>query len=286
MLAVSRMRVLLPQRLESWLDWGHVSDVTSGNEVLDAIWSVLRRRIMDRGIAATDLGSRQIHELGPLGRHQGELRAGAHCLNQDELILPRLARATGLGFALYLGNRRVATSTILDAGRAPPLDAYADAELVDVCLRRRELFAGPLRRADTPYLVIARPLLLASDHAGDSAPVGIIEAFQDERAYYEFLAVSAKRRAAAHTREQDALADGIESVGTFLDDVARRLQLLALNGNIIAAQAGEHGRAFRVVCRELGTLADRARGTVTDVRKLLQAMGQEGDGDDSDSAST
>jgi len=260
-----------------------VSDVTSGNEVLDAIWSVLRRRIIDRGIAATDLGSRLIHELGPLGRHEGELRAGDHRLNQDEMILPRLARATGLGFALYLGNRRVATSTILDAGRAPPLDAYADAQLVDICLRRRELFTGPLVRGDTPYLVIARPLLV-HDHSGDGAPIGIIEAFQDERAYYELLAVSAKRRVAAHSREQDVLTDGIEAVGTFLDDVARRLQLLALNGNIIAAQAGEHGRAFRVVCRELGTLADRARGTVTDVRKLLQLRGQ--DDDDSDSAST
>jgi len=278
------MRVLLPQSPKSWLDWGHVSDATSGNEVLDAIWSVLRRRIIDRGIAATDLGSRLIHELGPLGRHAGELRAGAHILNQDELILPRLARATGLGFALYLGNRRVATSTILDAGRAPPLDAYADAELVDICLRRRELFTGTLRRADTPYLVMARPLLVG-DTAGDTAPVGIIEAFQDERAYYELLEVSAKRRAAAHTLEQDSWADSVESVGTFLDDVARRLQLLALNGNIIAAQAGEHGRAFRVVCRELGTLADRARGTVTDVRKLLQTMGQDNPTDDSDSAS-
>ncbi len=265
------MRELLPQSPLSWLDWRHVSEATSGNEVLDAIWSVLRRRIIDRGIAATELGSRLIHDLGPLGRHDGELRAGDHLLNQEQTILPRLTRATALGFALYLGNRRIATSTILDAGRAPPLDAYADAELVDICLRRGDLFTGTLQRNASSYLVIARPLVVA-----DRAPIGIIEAFQDERAYYELLAVSVKRRAAAHTREQDVWADGIESVGTFLDDVARRLQLLALNGNIIAAQAGEQGRAFRVVCRELGTLADRARGTVTNVRKILQAMGSEG----------
>lgn len=254
-----------------------MSEATSGNEVLDAIWSVLRRRIIDRGIAATELGSRLIHDLGPLRRHDGELRAGEHVLNQEQLLLPRLSRATALGYALYLGNRRIATSTILDAGRAPPLDAFADADLVDICLRRGEVFTGSLKRGTTSYLVIARPLIV-----DDHAPVGIIEAFQDERAFYELLAVSANRRAAAHTREQDVWADSIESVGTFLDDVARRLQLLALNGNIIAAQAGEQGRAFRVVCRELGTLADRARGTVTTVRKLLQAMGGS---DDSDSAS-
>ena len=105
--------------------------MTSGNEVLDAIWSVLRRRIVDRGIAATELGAGLLRELGPLTRRDGELFAGGHRLNHDEQILPHLARATGLGFALYLGNRRIATSTILDAGRAPPIDAYADSELVD-----------------------------------------------------------------------------------------------------------------------------------------------------------
>jgi methyl-accepting chemotaxis protein len=75
--------------------------------------------------------------------------------------------------------------------------------------------------------------------------------------------------------ELELQADRMESVMHFIDDVARRLQLLALNGNIIAAQAGEHGRAFRVVCRELGSLADQAKNHGQDVRKLIQAMGLE-----------
>ena len=59
----------------------------------------------------------------------------------------------------------------------------------------------------------------------------------------------------------------------FIDDVARRLQLLALNGNILAAQAGDHGRAFRVVCRELSSLADQAKGAVAEVRSVTEEMG-------------
>lgn len=59
----------------------------------------------------------------------------------------------------------------------------------------------------------------------------------------------------------------------FIDDVARRLQLLALNGNIIAAQAGDHGRAFRVVCRELSSLAEQSKDAVSEVRKLTLEMG-------------
>src|SRR5690606_37714062 len=85
-------------------------------------------------------------------------------------------------------------------------------------------------------------------------------------------AVSAKRKEALQGRETLVWETLIEGVGDFLDDVARRLQLLALNGNIIAAQAGEHGRAFRVVCRELSTLAERSRTKVTDVRKVLQSL--------------
>ena len=71
-----------------------------------------------------------------------------------------------------------------------------------------------------------------------------------------------------------------EAIISFIDDIARRLQLLALNGNIIAAQAGDHGRSFRVVCRELGALADQAKGTAGDVRKLVVAMGLETASDD------
>src|SRR5690606_13517519 len=77
-----------------------------------------------------------------------------------------------------------------------------------------------------------------------------------------------------HSQSEEQ-SDRMESVMHFVDDVARRLQLLALNGNIIAAQAGEHGRAFRVVCRELGSLADQSKNTGNEVRKLIQAMGLE-----------
>lgn len=259
--------------------------MTSGNEVLDAIWSVLRRRIHERGVAATELCGRILHEMGALRRSESELWVGDTLLNRDERVLPRIARATGLGLALYLGNRRIACASTLDAGRDLALGAYADAELVDVVLRRREVFQGTLVRNDTPHVVIARPLVAVAAGLGagagreDDTPVGIIEAYQDERAYYDHLAVSAKRHEALQDRETLVWETLIEGVGDFLDDVARRLQLLALNGNIIAAQAGEHGRAFRVVCRELSTLAERSRTKVTDVRKVLQSLAAADDDD-------
>jgi methyl-accepting chemotaxis protein len=103
----------------------------------------------------------------------------------------------------------------------------------------------------------------------------MLEAFINEQAFFESLAAASRISAEQRSAAQEEAADSMEGVIHFLDDVARRLQLLALNGNIIAAQAGEYGRAFRVVCRELGILADRAKSTVTDVRKLMHTMGLE-----------
>lgn len=248
--------------------------MTTETQIFNAVWSVIRRRILDRGVSATELCENVIRRLGRLHRVEGRLRAGDTVLDQDNTVLPLLARATSLGVTLYHGNRRIASTSALGVGKPGEIGGYADAELVDVVLRKREIFKGSLKRNGNVYLVTARPLYLTAS-PDETAPIGMIEAFQSEQTFYESLVAAARIGVEQRTAAQEEAADGMEAVIHFLDDVARRLQLLALNGNIIAAQAGEYGRAFRVVCRELGTLADRAKGTVTDVRKLMQTMGLE-----------
>ncbi|HEY8379613.1 MAG TPA: methyl-accepting chemotaxis protein [Nannocystis sp.] len=249
--------------------------MTTETQIFNAVWSVIRRRILDRGVSATELCETFIRRLGRLHRAEGQLRAGDTVLDRESTFLPLLSRATSLGFSLYHGNRRIASSSAMGTGKPGELGGYADAELVDVVLRKREIFKGPLKRGSAVYLVTARPLFL-TESPDETAPIGMIEAFQAEQTFYESLVAAARIGVEQRSAAQEEAADGMEAVIHFLDDVARRLQLLALNGNIIAAQAGEFGRAFRVVCRELGTLADRAKGTVTDVRKLMQTMGLEG----------
>lgn len=246
--------------------------MTTETQIFNAVWSVIRRRVLERGVAATELCELVIRRTGTLRRAEGRLRAGDHPLDQESTLLPLLSRATSLGLSLYHGNRRIASVAAVGLGKPGELGGYADAELVETVLRRREIYKGALKRAGATYLVTARPLYLTGGPE-DTAPIGMIEAFQGEQAFYESLVASARIGVEQRTAAQEEAADGMEGVIHFLDDVARRLQLLALNGNIIAAQAGEHGRAFRVVCRELGTLADRAKGTVTDMRKLMQTMG-------------
>ncbi len=198
-----------------------------------------------------------IRRLGRLHRAEGRLRAGDTVLDQDNTLLPLLARATSLGISLYHGNRRIASTSALGVGKPGEIGGYADAELVDVVLRKREIFKGSLKRNGLVYLITARPLYPTTS-PDEQAPIGMIEAFQSEQTFYESLVAAARIGVEQRTAAQEEAADGMEGVIHFLDDVARRLQLLALNGNIIAAQAASTA-AFRVVCRELGTLADRGQ---------------------------
>jgi hypothetical protein len=254
----------------------------SDSQVYEAVWHVIARRMGEREAAAVELLDDLVHAHGQLRRRDQELVAGERVLNGDREILPRLARATSLGLNLYLGNRRIASSSVLDAGDVMEVGGFADALVVDTVLRRRELFRGTIDISGRRFLVASRPLY-ASDKADEYGPIGMVEAFQDVDAFREMLVAGLREEAGGSSRSQLELqADRMESVMHFIDDVARRLQLLALNGNIIAAQAGDHGRAFRVVCRELSSLAEQSKEAVAEVRKLTHAMGLDGNDADDD----
>ncbi|MEM9455772.1 MAG: methyl-accepting chemotaxis protein [Myxococcota bacterium] len=245
----------------------------SDSQVHDAVWRVVTRRMGERATAAVEMLDDLLHSHGQLRRRDQELLAGDRVLNHDRDLLPRMARATSLGLSLYLGNRRIASSSVLDAGDAMEVGGFADASVVDAVLRRREVFRGVIDVAGRHHIVAARPLY-ATDAPDDYGPIGMVEAFQDEDSFRETLMTSLREKAGTDNRsELEIQAERMDRVMHFIDDVARRLQLLALNGNIIAAQAGDHGRAFRVVCRELSSLAEQAKDNVAEVRALTREMG-------------
>lgn len=249
-------------------------DVSNDSKILQAIGSTLARRAHDRAVAATQLLDDIFRSYGRIHRTESDLRAGDRVLNHEREVLNRLARATGLGFALYLGNRRIATANPPDAPASAEVGGYADATLVDACLRRGELFRGLTAQHGRHHLVVCRPIF-PSDDADTIGPVGMIEAFLDEEAFQEAILTTAQLESGVASLDEAEHAAEFVAIRHFIDDVARRLQLLALNGNIIAAQAGEHGSAFRVVCRELGSLATQAKDAGAEFRQLMVAMGLE-----------
>ena len=249
--------------------------------VMESVWQTVSRRVLERAVAAVELLEMLVHAQGRVVRREQELWAGHTVLNYDRELLPRVARASSMGVSIYLGNRRIATFGTLDAGPTPEVGAYAEATLVDVVLRRRQSFRGALETQNRRCLVAARPLY-ATDKPEEYGPIGILEAYQDEHTMRDMLEGSWRDRAGddpqAMRRQQQL--DRMAAVMRFIDDIARRLQLLALNGNIIAAQAGDHGRAFRVVCRELGSLAEQSKEAVAEVRRVTQDLAPSSPADD------
>lgn len=84
-------------------------------------------------------------------------------------------------------------------------------------------------------------------------------------------------REATHEAEQAVheLGRGVREIGAFLseiDEVADESGLLALNASIIAAQAGERGRAFAVVADQMKELADRVMGGTQEIYRLVSAV--------------
>ena len=72
-----------------------------------------------------------------------------------------------------------------------------------------------------------------------------------------------------------ARAKEIGGILDVIDDVADETNLLALNAAIIAAQAGEHGRAFSVVADEIKELADRVLASTKEIGGLIRSVQDE-----------
>lgn len=73
-------------------------------------------------------------------------------------------------------------------------------------------------------------------------------------------------------------SDDIDQVVDFISEVAGRTNLLSLNASIIAAQAGEHGKAFAVVADQIRDLAAQIARSTTSIADIIRAVREDVEG--------
>ncbi len=73
-------------------------------------------------------------------------------------------------------------------------------------------------------------------------------------------------------------SDDIGQVVEFISEVAGRTNLLSLNASIIAAQAGEHGKAFAVVADQIRDLAAQIAHSTKSIGDIIRSVREEVEG--------
>jgi methyl-accepting chemotaxis protein len=127
---------------------------------------------------------------------------------------------------------------------------------------------------------MARGMREADEHLGETTALSrrVLEAAETGRAKVRettegLQAIHAASSAAEETiRELAAHAEGIGEIVDVIDGVAEDSGLLALNAAIIAAQAGEQGRAFAVVAHEIRDFAGRVRASTKQISELVHRV--------------
>lgn len=68
------------------------------------------------------------------------------------------------------------------------------------------------------------------------------------------------------------LTQAIDRISGSIQAIASQTHILSINASILAAQAGEHGRGFVVIVRQIQTMADQTSGYTREINQLLREI--------------
>jgi methyl-accepting chemotaxis protein len=132
-----------------------------------------------------------------------------------------------------------------------------------------EEMASSLREVDTSAEETSRLSAQVVDRA-ETGQAKVRETIEGMEAIQEATETAERVIRGLHGRTVE-----IGAIVDVIDDVADETNLLALNAAIIAAQAGEHGKAFSVVADEIKDLAERVLASTKEIGGLIGAVQEE-----------
>src|SRR4051794_6249145 len=228
--------------------------------------------LLARGIVrSADLLHARVAEMAA---GAGDLTARVPIDGRDEL--GRLAQAIN---ALIAKIQAVATKV-----RGASLQVLSSASQIAATARQQEGTVQGLNSATTEIAAAVREISATgkelsgtmnevngrADHAADLAGAGRERLGSMERTMQQLVestgSISSKL---AVIREK---ADNITQVVTTITKVADQTNLLSINAAIEAEKAGEYGRGFLVVAREIRRLADQTAVATLDIESMVKQM--------------
>jgi methyl-accepting chemotaxis protein len=183
--------------------------------------------------------------------------AGAELKETAQILSRRVEEASGSIDQMVAGVRMVRDNSQTLAGAAEETSASM------------EEMASSLREVDVAAAEASR-LSEAVVSSAEKGQAQVRETISGMEAIQE-----ATERAEAVIRGLSGRTVEIGAIVDVIDDVADETNLLALNAAIIAAQAGEHGRAFSVVAEEIKDLAERVLASTKEIGGLISAVQDE-----------
>jgi methyl-accepting chemotaxis protein WspA len=218
--------------------------------------SLLNRRLKEMASGAGDLTARLAQE-----RHDemGELAGSINALVAKIHVLVSKIRESSL--QLLATASEIAATARQQEGTASGLSAST----AEVAAAVREISATSQELARTMEQVYGNASQAADLASSGRTQLGGME-MEMQQLVHSTTSISGKL---ATIREK---ADNINVVVTTITKVADQTNLLSINAAIEAEKAGEYGRGFLVVAREIRRLADQTAVATLDIENIVRQM--------------
>lgn len=148
-------------------------------------------------------------------------------------------------------------------------DATSQAQQLEDALTSIEQMTSSIQQMATSAQQAAKVSIAAANNA-ETGSLAIEQSVQSILQLRQTVAETAKK-----VKRLGEASQQIAKVVVFIDQIALKTNMLAVNASIEAALAGEEGRGFAVVAEEVGALATQSATATKEIEILVESIQQE-----------